>query len=451
MTRAGLKPQPLLAKSWESTKSGRLWRFTLRENVVSNFGNKLQAGNVRYGFEKSLAAKRIGAFLLNLCGVFDPKQVQTVKGKPNEVDFRLASASPLFLLTLGTNWGFTFDLQEISKHITASDPYGQQWLRTNIASYGPYEIESFEPGGALVKLRARSNYWGEKPIRQVVQSGVTDQSQRFQLLLTGQVDYAETLSLTQAEQAKNNPNLKVETTNGTTGAFLCLTRKSPWDDIRLRQALAKAIPYEDLVKTVYRGFGKQWKSTLAPWVQGYTEKYGYKYDPGAAKAALARIAPVSIKFSYSDASVTAEPILILLQTAFKDVGVNISLDKQPNATFEVNITTRQIDTFVDTLHTPLHPLPAYYFPLYYGKGGLFNWTGYENETIEAAIKAIPKQRTLPALLKLVEDAQRIVMRDLPIMPMVWSGTTIVHNKNLALPKVHNGNGTIHYQDFRWIS
>ena len=64
---------------------------------------------------------------------------------------------------------------------------------------------------------------------------------------------------------------------------------------------------------------------------------------------------------------------------------------------------------------------------------------------------MPKQRNLPALLKLLDNAQKIVMRDLPIMPIVWSGTTIAHNKNLRLPKVHTGNGVIFYQDFRWAT
>src|SRR5262249_47193707 len=152
----------------------------------------------------------------------------------------------------------------------------------------------------------------------------------------------------------------------------------PWDDPKVRQAFAKAIPYDDIVKAVYRGRGTPLKSIFAPWMQAYTTAYGFSYDPAAAKKGLAPVAGQSVTFSYSDVSTTGQQILILLQTSLKKAGVNIQLEKVPRATYEEKLNTREIVSFADTLHTPLFPTPKYYFFVYYGKGGFLNFETYEN-------------------------------------------------------------------------
>src|SRR5262249_32766192 len=204
--------------------------------------------------------------------------------------------------------------------------------------------------------------------------------------------------------------------------------------------------------TVYRGRGMPWKSVFAPWVQGYTPQFGFRYDPAAAKKGLEPVAGKSLTFSYSDVSTAAQQILILLQTSLKKAGVDITLEKVPRGAYEEGLNTRKIQNFADTLHTPLFPTPQYYLYVYYAKppGGFLNWEGYANPEIEDISRRRGKPSTpVSKQLALARRGQQIAMRDLPIMPIGFSGEYRAVAKGLEITKSHTGNGLVFWQDLRW--
>src|SRR5205823_3996778 len=71
--------RPLLARSWETSRTGLVRRFHLRPNVRSDAGNTLSAEDVVWSFAKILHAKGTSAFVISfLGGIADPKQVKAI-------------------------------------------------------------------------------------------------------------------------------------------------------------------------------------------------------------------------------------------------------------------------------------------------------------------------------------------------------------------------------------
>jgi peptide/nickel transport system substrate-binding protein len=447
-TAKGLEPKPLLAESWESSKDGKVWRFKLRQGVVSNYGNPLTPESVSFMVKKTMAAKASGTFFFGLSGITSPKQIKEIGD--DTVQFTLPAPSTLFLLSMGTMWFFPYDTVELKKHATAKDPYGSKWLTKNTAGFGPYKVQEIGTGGNVAKLVAHDKYWGEKPIPSLIQQNVPDKASRLQLLLSGDTDYAEDLSPQDLDTVEKRGQ-GVKHFTSTTGLFLGLTKEPPWDDPSVRQAFAKAIPYEDILKTAYLGRGEVWKSHFVPWMQGYTADYGYSYDPAAAKEGLAPVAGESLTFSYSDTSTTAEQALLLIQGTLKDAGVNIKLQKVPRATYAEQLNaTHEIQNFADTLHTPIFATPWYVLFVYFGKGGFLNWSGYENPDLEVILKQLADPSTPPdKVMELSAQGQKITMGDIPIMPVISSGEYRAVAKGLEIPKSHTANGLVFYGDVRW--
>ena len=118
--------------------------------------------------------------------------------------------------------------------------------------------------------------------------------------------------------------------------------------------------------------------------------------------------------------------------------------------YEEGLNTRKIQNFVDTLHTPLFPTPRYYLFVYYAKGGFLNFETYENAEMESVIKELSKPG-LPVSrqLALSRRGQQIAMRDLPLIPIGFSGEYRAVAKGLKLSKSHTGNGLVFWQDLRW--
>ena len=87
----------------------------------------------------------------------------------------------------------------------------------------------------------------------------------------------------------NAPGLKVAGGYLNASLIMQLNYKTPpFDNVKLRQALAYAIPYADIAKTSYFGSARQWNGLIPSTYPGYIKPdHTYSYDPEKAKALLA--------------------------------------------------------------------------------------------------------------------------------------------------------------------
>ena len=154
--------------------------------------------------------------------------------------------------------------QALKPHAAADDPWATRWLKTNDAGGGPFVLERWTPGSEIV-LRRNEHYWaGPAKLKQIAFKIVPEAATRTLLLRSGAVDVATDLPFQDILTLQGDPNMQVLSYPSTIVKYLAMNLKTPpFDQVKVRQAVSYAVPYDTILKEVVKGFGRPLKS-LAP-------------------------------------------------------------------------------------------------------------------------------------------------------------------------------------------
>src|SRR5580698_642086 len=252
---------PELAESWKV--EGPVITFKLRPGVkFYPTGNPMTAEDVRYSFERLVRITGNGKNQAGIAGLFKPEQLEVVDPMTFKITFTDGGGTPTAIPVALTSMKFqqfaVIDSVEVKKHVTAEDPWANEWLKKNLATTGPYYIANRTLGQQL-ELKAVPNHWsGKQPPFEDVVLRIIGNADLVSLIKGGVVDYAaEGLTGRQydALAAAGFPVL-----HGETPSILRLAMamdKEPFTDARVRQAMLYAIPHDRIVKTALAGRGKR--------------------------------------------------------------------------------------------------------------------------------------------------------------------------------------------------
>lgn len=454
--RAFAKGLPItgkLAEAWEVDKAGTTFRFHLRKGVKSHAGNTLTSADVKFSLDKAIGGKFVAAFLVSLlCGISDTsKQMKIIDA--NTFDITVAAPPPpYFLPILGLPWVPIFDSVAAKAGITAKDPWAQDWLNENVAGFGPYTFDQGTTGQRLV-LKAHPGYWGGvDSISRIVQQPVEDSSSRLQLLLAGQADYAEELTALQLDQVAKSPKTKVSSFASSRVSFLAVPNNvAPYNSAEFRKAMATAIPYDDIIKTVYRGRAERWKTLIVPWFQGATDEFWkYETNTAAAKTVLSKYGK-PIELSYINGLGGSQEIAILIQKGFNDAGLQTTLRGLDLATANTLKATGTIGLWIDTTDSPAVPSVLYNMQLYFTTTAFQNnLSNYKNTDMDKLAKSLATNPNPKQQAKIIRIVQQKLMNDMPLIPIAYTGTLAGQSKRLFGVKAHE-IGLPYFQDAEFLS
>jgi peptide/nickel transport system substrate-binding protein len=242
--RDGSRPEAALATTW-ATVDNRAWTFTLRQDVRFHDGAPLDADSVVANFEHMQreglfhgSAERVG-----------PHIVAITLERPNAA--LLATLSQPFL-----------SLQSPAALREKAGPVGT----------GPFRLASAEPG--LVELVANPGYWGGKPrLGRVLFRRYPTEEALVAALVAGDADVSSAVSQDRVEALRRDPALSLDSTTGLNIAFLSINNeRPPFTDVRVRQALARAVDRVALVREILGGHGMPARNALPPLLWGYNPR-----------------------------------------------------------------------------------------------------------------------------------------------------------------------------------
>lgn len=240
------RPEAALATTW-ATLDNRTWTFTLREDVRFHDGAAFDADAVVANVENLARdhgfaghAERVG---------------------PHVVAITLDKPSAAFLATLSQPY-----FSMTSKRSLA-DPGERAPVGT-----GPFRLATVKPG--LVRLDANAGYWGGPPrLAHIYFRRYPSESALASALLAGEVDVTSAVSQDRVESLRGNPELSLDSQTGLNIAFLSINNEhAPLGDVRVRQAIARAIDREALLRLAPRGHGEPAKNPLPPSLWGYSPR-----------------------------------------------------------------------------------------------------------------------------------------------------------------------------------
>jgi peptide/nickel transport system substrate-binding protein len=284
--------QPGLATKWRAVDD-TTWEFTLRRGVVFHDGSP-------FGAEDVAASIRRAAWVPNSIGpftVYTRAITETVIVNDGLIQFKTATPYPLLPTDLSM---INIIPRRYEQAPTADFNSGRATVGT-----GRFRLVGYTPDDRIV-LQRNEGYWGEKPhwdraTLRLIPNGAT----RLAALLAGDVHATDILAPTDTAGLRANPNVAVARTLSNSVLFLHLDSSrdqtpfatdkagtvlpaNPFKDVRVRQAISKAINRRALVERVMEGAAAPAGFLLADGFFGVSPKLTPdEYDPDAARQLLA--------------------------------------------------------------------------------------------------------------------------------------------------------------------
>lgn len=233
---------PGIAESWKISSSGLTLTFKIRSNARFSDGSDITPEDVVFSLERAAASGTMKAAYANMISV-----------KASESSFvvvNLAKKDRTFMDTLA--WiGNSGILSK--KAVTGNASY---FLVPKVTS-GPWELTSNIPQNRA-KLEANQYYWktGYPKIKTINYVYSSDRTANASALAAGTQDMSFPMAPTDALRLKAAGGFSFELVKGPTELFWGFNTKiSPFNDIRVRTALAYLVPRAEKQTVCWEGIG----------------------------------------------------------------------------------------------------------------------------------------------------------------------------------------------------
>ncbi|WP_435111404.1 ABC transporter substrate-binding protein [Nocardiopsis synnemataformans] len=238
--------QPRLATAWEPVDGDLTrWRVTLRDDAAFSDGQSVTADDVLFSLRRIQGKGaenngRLSMFDLESSSATGGHELELVTHQPYaEVGLALAS--------------LTFVVPEGSEDIT--EP---------VAGSGPFVLDEGDDTTSV--LSRNDDWWGEAPGYERLEiTAMPDPAARAAAVASGQADVAGSVAPATAQQYADGGEVEVVTRPGGVNYPLVMdTETEPFDDPAVREAVKLALDREQLVETVFLGYGEPGADVLSP-------------------------------------------------------------------------------------------------------------------------------------------------------------------------------------------
>lgn len=389
-----IKLEPELAESWLLSGTGDSIIFRLRKDAKFHDGTPVTAKDVKWSFDRAVTVGGFPTFQMKAGSLEKPEQFTAVDDHAFRIDF--LRKDKLTLMDLAVPVPSIFNSELVKKNATPQDPWGLNWTRTNAAGGGAFKVEAFRPGQEIVYVRNDDWKSGKLPqLRRVIQREVPSAGNRRALLTKGDIDMTfEMPPKDFAEMAKEGGALRVVSTpieNSIWYLGMNVT-KPPFDNVKVRQAVAYAVPYEAIMSNAMYGratkmWGAKGKATTAAWPQPAP----YNTDPARAKKLLAEAGypngfETTLSFDLGQGTVS-EPAAILIQEALAAIGIKTQINKVPGANWRAALLKKDMPLIINRFGGWLNYPEYFFFWCYHGQNAVFNTMSYQNPAMDKLIEA----------------------------------------------------------------
>lgn len=337
--------QPALARAWEMSPDGKVWKFRLRPGVLFHDGTRLDAAAVVLSFDRLLSSRHPHYLATDDANLWrklmkdvtrvvaiDAMTVEIRTGRPYAPLLSNLAMFPIVSPAAITRWGQLF-----SEH-----PVGT----------GPFSFENWRAGDSLI-VRRFDRYW-DKPalLERIVFRVVVDARQRLIDLESGSVDLAMSIAPDEQPFVELHPDLQLHHTPGNDISYLAFNvARQPFDNVRVRRALAHAVNKEPIVKLAFQGRAVPADGPLPPTQWAYHKPTArYPFDPVRAREGLIA-AGFDLNATYTlYAPSTPRPYMSspervarFLQASLAQVGVKTELRLEPYHQFRDSVQAGEHD------------------------------------------------------------------------------------------------------------
>ena len=259
---------PELAESWDLGDMSAT--FKLRRDAKFHDGSPVTAQDVKWTFDRAVTVGGVPTFQMAAGSIDKREQFVAVDDYTFRIDFLRNDKLTFPDLCVPTTGVINSALAK--QHATDKDPWAMEWLKNNEAGGGAFQLEQYTPGQEIVFRRFDDWKSGPLPkLQRVIWRSVPSPSNRRALIERGDADISFNLPPRDvAELAEENKLTVIGTPVDCGLVYIDMNVKvPPFDNVKVRQAVAHAIPYQKIMNAAMfrRGvpmFGVRVRSRLPP-------------------------------------------------------------------------------------------------------------------------------------------------------------------------------------------
>lgn len=384
-----LKPE--LAESWKLSDDGSMYLFTLRDTVFHD-GSPVTAHDVKWSFDRAVTIGGFASFQMKAGSLENPEQFVVVDDKTFGIN--IVRKDKLTLPDIAVPVPAIYNAKLAKKHATKTDPWAQEWLKSNDAGGGAYQISRFEPGVQVVLQRFEKWKSGPLPeIERIVERVVPSSATRRAMLERGDVDISFDLPPRDFSEISKNSKLKVAglpVENSMWYIDMNVTQ-APFDKVKVRKAISYTLPYEDIFQSsTYDRAKPLYGGSITPGkAADWPAPFPFHKDIEKAKKLLKEAGypdGFNIKLYYNLGTATwGEPIALLTQEALKKIGINVTVEKVPAANWRAEMGKKSMPFLVNNMGGWLNYPDYFFYWNYHSQNGVFNTMSFQDKEMDRHI------------------------------------------------------------------
>jgi oligopeptide transport system substrate-binding protein len=427
---------PGQAERWEISPDGLTYTFHLRANAKWSNGDPVTAEDFAYAWTRALDPKLGAEYAYQLYYIKNGEAFNTGKAKAEDLGIKVIDAKTL-QVTLEAPTPYFLDLtafttlQPVPKKVVEANPDWAHKAETLVTN-GPFKLQSWEPKKQAVLVK-NPDYWNAENVKidRVVFEMIEDASTALQLFENGQLELMFNPPAAEIPRLQQEQKLKLAPLYNTYYYELNTTAK-PFDDVKVRRALALAIDREAIVSNVTK-LNQQPAYAFVP-PGSADEKAGtdfrtvggdlFKADLAEAKRLLAEAGyPDGKNFPAIELIYDSNQNHKMLTEAVIEMwrkNLGITSIKATNMEQKVLFDRRSKGDFVLARSGWYgdYADPMTFMDMYVTGGGNNN-ARYANPAYDALIKRAKATADQGVRMKAMHEAERLLVNDMPIIPLYY--------------------------------
>jgi peptide/nickel transport system substrate-binding protein len=360
------KPGPELAANWEAQGSAAEWVFNLRKGVKFSNGREFTADDAIYSLNLHRGEAKSGAAIA-MKGVSDIKrldkyQIQISLNAP-DADFPCILTDYRLLMVPA-------DFNDWSKPVGC----------------GAYVLDKFDPGVRVTLKKANGDYWkdGRGHLEAAEITVIGDGAERLNALVSGQFDIINRVDPRAVALLVKAPKTEIVRGAGGWHPIVAMqTDKAPYDNPELRLAMKYAIDRDQILKTLFSGYGALGNDhPIAPGDPFFNKDLPQrKRDPDKAAFHLKKSGvDATLVLQASEAAFAgALEMAALVQASLGKTGLKVELKKEPAEGYWDNVWLK--GAFVASYWAG-RPAAIQMLSVAYGANAPWNETHWKNDRFE---------------------------------------------------------------------
>lgn len=446
-TAGELEVSPRLATDWSVSDDGLSYTFTLRDDVTFHDGTALTAEDVKFTFDRLLAAR---GMVLNDLGPFVGAEVI------DSTTVTLTLSEPFAPMVSALSRIYIVNKALVEPHM--GNDNARQWLAINAAGSGPYSLTSYMPTEA-VTLQAFPDYWAGwdgNHVAEVVFRYISEPSTQLAMLRRGEVHIAPDLTVEDKLALQNTDGFTLDIGAAATPLYFQINTASdgPTGNPEFRRMLAHAFDRELHLEAVLQGLGTLPDGPLPPGWLGHVSGAEPAFDLDAARALVEANgwAGTELLVRYLPAIEEERAAVEQLQANLSQIGIRLDAEGMTWPAQAATVTSLATTSDINMIYNfPSFPDPHAILNTSFngaltGYNGGLNWAQYSNPAVDDLLNRAATSTESAERAELYAEAQRLIGADFPVITVSLPASAVALS-NAVEGYVYN---SAHHQTFNYM-